>query len=166
MKALVGFDILGAGDFVGSAESFATARMSRENAAIIGASFNLPKLKLDSSLSSRLSEPTNMTPEQLSKLDRALTPAEYERVAKWQEGQSDNALAEVRKTPGPRAEMEVTAKGASLKTMNADGFFSRNVPVVNLPFWQVVLGGLGVLAVLIGGASLVVGGKSSKRSYA
>lgn len=107
-----------------------------------------------------------LSPEQLSKLDRALTPAEQKVVDDWQASQADAALAAERAKGGPTSStVAVTAKGATIKsnapragarvtasksvgpvvgpTAQGDGFFNRNVPWINAPFWKVMLGIVG-----------------------
>lgn len=86
------------------------------------------------------------TPEQLSKLDRALTPAEQRAVDKWQSAQADAQLAAERAKGGPTSEeVSVTRKGAVIRAKPEP----KPAPAAQegTPAWLIALGVVGVVAV-------------------
>ena len=91
--------------------------------------------------------PVAATPEQLSKLDRALTPEEYARVSAWQSGQADAMLATERAKGGPRSEtVAVTSQGAVIR---APAPSPRKFP------WQIIIAVVGGVLILTLGGVLV-----------
>jgi hypothetical protein len=106
-----------------------------------------------------------LSPAQLATLDRKLTPAEQKAVTDWQVSQADALLATQRKKGGPTSStMSVTSKGAVIKSdSSGPGFFSFQVPGIDRPLWQVILGGLGVVAMGVGVYSLATSGRPHRR---
>ncbi len=90
-----------------------------------------------------------LSPEQLAKLDRALSPAEQKAVEDWQAQQSDAALAAERAKGGPQsATVSVTEKGAVIKSLAQPSRSVLSPPWVGpfgLNWWQALLLGLGVV---------------------
>lgn len=93
-----------------------------------------------------------LSPDQLAKLDRALTPAEQKAVDDWQSRDADVQLSQERAKGGPRSEtVTVTSKGAIIKSAapkNAPPWWEAQI--MGLPLWQVLLGAAGASAMGVG----------------
>ncbi len=110
------------------------------------------------------------SPESISKLDRALTPAEQKVVENWQEFQANQQLAAVRSQGGPKSEtVAVTPQGAVLRAEEPIpvygpplSAFRPVAPTVQktqgIPTWQIVLAGAGGAAALVLTIALVSSG--------
>ena len=84
---------------------------------------------LGSSASLPPADTSSLSPEALSNLDRALTPAEQKRVDDWQAGVSDRMQKDEEAKGGPTATANVTAKGATVAANKAPGSLNDPYPV-------------------------------------
>lgn len=106
-----------------------------------------------------------LSPEDLSKLDRALTPAEQQAVDDWQASQAAAALAAERAKGGPQsATVSVTPHGTTIQAVKAAPKQNTHSTATNpvhsthtgsvkespFPWWQVGLGSVGVLVIGFG----------------
>jgi len=117
-------------------------------------SFGATKLGVVNSASDYGATYGPLSPADLEKLDRTLTPAEMTAVRDWREKEGDAALAAVETGGGPVAKtITVTAKGAVLERPRTwiDDLLDR-------PWWQLCIAAAGVVAVGAGGYMLVRGG--------
>ena len=133
----------------------------------------------DAATMAKLSAPTYgydqgpMSPEQLAKLDRALTPAEQAVVTAWQSREADTMLETERAKGGPQSEtVSVTPQGATIRAQPSPSVFapapaSSPTPVPSesprsFP-WKIVTGIAGGALALAMGAVLIFRRPSSPR---
>lgn len=99
-----------------------------------------------------------LSPEDLSKLDRALTPVEQKAVDDWQNADADKQLAAVRKQGGPRSStVSVTSKGAVVRADPTPPPAEEPSGLFGLAWWQLGLIGIGVTAIGVGAYEAVTG---------
>lgn len=86
-----------------------------------------------------------LSPEQLSKLDRALTPAEQRDVDRWQSQQADEMQRAEEAKGGPKATITVTPKGAIVRAKAEEIEKDEG----ERPIWQYVLAAIGVVTAAV-----------------
>lgn len=93
-----------------------------------------------------------VSPEQLSKLDRKLTPEEQRAVSEWQSKQSDAELAAERAKGGPQSmTVAVTPQGAVIRSLATPAVPFYMHEVAGMPAWKLGLLGLaGIAAAVVG----------------
>jgi hypothetical protein len=92
-----------------------------------------------------------LSPADLVNLNRKLTPAEQAAVDVYQSKQADAELAANGGGKLSQA-VAVTTKGAVIKSLSTPTFWDE---LINRPWWQLVIGGVGVLAVGFGFYKLI-----------
>jgi hypothetical protein len=126
-------------------------------------SLGLPNLTAPT-LPTSAPDSSNLTIDQLRNLDRALTPAELARLDAADQASGDAEAKTVEAKGGPKAAvLSATAKGAVLQAEKSVSFFDENVPGVNKPVWQVMLAGIGVVALSAGIYAVASSGGGRRR---
>ena len=97
-----------------------------------------------------------VSPEQLAKLDRKLTPEEQRAVSEWQSKQSDAELTAERAKGGPHSTtVSVTPQGAVIRSLATPTVPFYESKVLGMPAWQLALLGVAGIAAGVAGWKIV-----------